>query len=103
MAENEYENALGLDLGLNGKILSLFILIGSKKIRQSVHRKWDHQQQQQHSLFSQASWGRLEMKPERSCLIVLYNSCNKLPMMPVFVAIPLEQHESFISIPYDVP
>jgi len=31
MAENEYENALGLDLGLNGKILSLFILIGSKK------------------------------------------------------------------------
>ena len=23
------------------------------------------QQQQQHSLFSQASWGRLEMKPER--------------------------------------
>jgi len=41
MAENEYENAFGLDLGLNGKILSLFILIGSKKIRQSVHRKWD--------------------------------------------------------------
>jgi len=24
------------------------------------------QQQQQHSLFSQASWGRLEMKPERN-------------------------------------
>ena len=24
------------------------------------------QQQQQHSLFSQASWGRLEMKPERT-------------------------------------
>ena len=23
-------------------------------------------QQQQHSLFSQASWGRLEMKPERN-------------------------------------
>ena len=26
----------------------------------------DVQQQQQHSLFSQASWGRLEMKPERN-------------------------------------
>ena len=24
------------------------------------------QQQQQHSLFSQVSWGRLEMKPERN-------------------------------------
>jgi len=24
------------------------------------------EQQQQHSLFSQASWGRLEMKPERN-------------------------------------
>ena len=24
------------------------------------------QQQQQHSIFSQASWGRLEMKPERN-------------------------------------
>jgi len=27
---------------------------------------WPKQQQQQHSLFSQASWGRLEMKPERN-------------------------------------
>jgi len=26
---------------------------------------YHHQQQQQHSLLSQASWGRLEMKPKR--------------------------------------
>ena len=26
----------------------------------------NNKQQQQHSLFSQASWGRLEMKPERN-------------------------------------
>ena len=32
----------------------------------SVHTPYSaQQQQQQHSLFSQASWGRLEMKPER--------------------------------------
>ena len=30
-----------------------------------VDEYWQQQQQQQHSLFSQASWGRLEMKPER--------------------------------------
>jgi len=29
-------------------------------------RRLSNQQQQQHSLFSQASWGRLEMKPERN-------------------------------------
>jgi len=27
---------------------------------------FQQQQQQQHSIFSQASWGRLEMKPERN-------------------------------------
>jgi len=27
---------------------------------------WQQQQQQQHSLFFQASWGRLELKPERN-------------------------------------
>jgi len=31
------------------------------------------QQQQQHSLFSQASWGRLEMKPERNKLSIVSN------------------------------
>ena len=32
-------------------------------------KRLQQQQQQQHSLFSQASWGRLEMKPERNNLI----------------------------------
>jgi len=36
-------------------------------VLQSTHSlRADIQQQQQHSLFSQASWGRLEMKPERN-------------------------------------
>jgi len=44
---------------------------------------WMQQQQQQHSIFSQASWGRLEMKPERykfkvqACIIKL-NICYDL-------------------------
>jgi len=32
----------------------------------AYYKTKDIQQQQQHSLFSQASWGRLEMKPERN-------------------------------------
>jgi hypothetical protein len=35
-----------------------------KDIAQS-HKQSIQQQQQQHSLLSQASWGRLEMKPKR--------------------------------------
>ena len=31
-----------------------------------VRLQQQQQQQQQHSLFAQASWGRLEMKPERN-------------------------------------
>jgi len=30
------------------------------------NHEFSQQLQQQHSLFSQASWGRLEMKPERN-------------------------------------
>jgi hypothetical protein len=30
-----------------------------------LNLNWQIQQQQQHSLLSQASWGRLEMKPKR--------------------------------------
>ena len=37
-----------------------FLTYGSEAILPQI------QQQQQHSLFSQASWGRLEMKPERN-------------------------------------
>jgi len=32
----------------------------------TLRHKQQQQQQQQYSLFSQASWGRLEMKPERN-------------------------------------
>jgi len=42
---------------------------GHKKLHVVQHPLIDslqQQQQQQHSLFSQASWGRLEMKPERN-------------------------------------
>ena len=31
-----------------------------------IVQQQQQQQQQQHSLFSRASWGRLEMKPERN-------------------------------------
>jgi len=34
------------------------------------------QQQQQHSLFSQASWGRLEMKPERIMEFTMKNEIS---------------------------
>jgi len=43
-----------------------------KKLQYTLIMLWhffshiQQQQQQQHSLFSQASWGRLEMKPERN-------------------------------------
>ena len=35
-------------------------------------------QQQQHSLFSQASWGRLEMKPERNKFKVQAHSYGQI-------------------------
>ena len=41
------------------------IMILNNQIRVNVGQI-NLQQQQQHSLFSQASWGRLEMKPERN-------------------------------------
>ena len=58
------------------------------------------QQQQQHSLFSQASWGRLEMKPERNTVVshdlgfILFNlfmfvhhfGCFVLQCMIIFTA-----------------
>jgi len=40
-----------------------------------VHTPYSaQQQQQQHSLFSQASWGRLEMKPERVSVHTPYSA-----------------------------
>ena len=38
----------------------------SKNKNMGIRQYIQQQQQQQHSLFSQASWGRLEMKPERN-------------------------------------
>jgi len=35
-------------------------------IKTENHESSQQLQQQQHSIFSQASWGRLEMKPERN-------------------------------------
>ena len=34
--------------------------------KENRQQQQQQQQQQQHIIFSQASWGRLEMKPERS-------------------------------------
>jgi hypothetical protein len=49
--------------------LNIFKTTLLKTYHFSMHCKWTdeqiQQQQQQHSLLSQASWGRLEMKPKR--------------------------------------
>ena len=44
-----------------GSIQTPFVIEISREDKVQIQ-----QQQQQHSLFSQASWGRLEMKPERN-------------------------------------
>jgi len=38
----------------------------NKVVDRIVQSKVNNNNKQQHSLFSQASWGRLEMKPERN-------------------------------------
>ena len=48
---------------LNGCCCRHYIVIGFPV---QINLFKQQQQQQQHSLFSQASWGRLEMKPERN-------------------------------------
>jgi len=59
-----------MNLGYNSKIEHFYssrnnVRWQNKKIEKNL-TLYDKQQQQQHSFFSQASWGRLEMKPERN-------------------------------------
>ena len=47
------------------RVINLFDSKCSSLWKTTEHRRWRQQQQQQHSLLSQTSWGRLEMKSKR--------------------------------------
>jgi len=61
---------------VNGKGKKLWAVLGStagdKTVMLAAQNNEYNNNKQQHSLFSQASWGRLEMKPERNKLWTLY-------------------------------
>jgi len=103
----------------NSRIERMQVFQHSNLFNDRLHGLWRQdrvQQQQHHSLFSQASWGRLEMKPERNKLSfrhidipILKVSLNRLiprqfrsTSTPLYIIDPLKnpivKHQVFLKL-----